>query len=346
MFKGIDFFSDTVTRPTKQMKLAMLEAELGDEQKGEDPTTLRLEEKLAELTGKTAAMFFPSATMANEVAISMHCERGEELIADEHCHLFLAEGGGPAVHSGVQTKIITTKHGIFSGEDIRKAYRWPKGPHYPLSKMVSVENTTNMGGGIPWTLSELDSVFEATGELNLKTHMDGARMFHASVALNLQVDRITSRFDSITVCFSKGLACPTGAVLCFEKEQQTKVRRLKQLFGGCMRQSGILAAACLYALDHHVDRLELDHQHAAILASGLREIPNIEVEEQERSTNMVFFHWKSKEVSPEQFLQSCIREGIRFSHVAETRFRAVTHIDITRKDIDTALNALRKIALQ
>lgn len=344
MFRGIDFFSDTLTRPSAAMKKAMFDAELGDEQKGEDPTTLLLEQRLAELTGHSAAMFFPCATMANQIAIRAQCEPGDELIAYQDCHLFLAEGGGTAVNSGVQAKPMATPNGIFTGDDVRAAYRWPKGPHYPVSKLVSVENTTNMGGGVPWTLAQLDSVFEAAKELNLKTHMDGARMFNAHVASGLPVRTITSRFDTVTVCFSKGMGCATGAVLCFDKSLWTKIRRLKQVFGGAMRQSGILAAACLYALDHHISRLQEDHDNAKLLAKGLLGLPFIEVENPEPGSNMLFFQWKSSSLSAEQFSELCTQKGVRFSQCGARRFRAVTHLDISTSQIHEAIKIVAEIS--
>ena len=247
----------------------MANAEVGDEQKGEDPTTLRLEERMAELLQHSAAMFFPSATMANEIAIRLQCSPGDELLAADDCHLFLAEVGGPAVHAGAVCKAIATPNGIFSGEDVRRHFRWAQGTHYPLSRLLSVENTTNMGGGVAWPKTMLDDVTATARELGLKLHMDGSRLFNAVTASGLSPGEIAAPFDTVTVCFSKGLGCPTGAILAFDKSHWQTVRRLKQLFGGAMRQSGILAAAALYALDHHVARLAEDHQHAQLLAEQL-----------------------------------------------------------------------------
>lgn len=344
MFKGIDFFSDTVTRPTEAMKKAMIAAPLGDEQKGEDPTTQQLEQTVAELLGHEAAMFFPSATMANEVAIQLLCDRGDELIAAENCHLFVAEAGGPAVHAGTQAKPIATQNGIFSAADVRTAYRQFKGPLYPASKLVSVENTTNMGGGIAWSQEALNDVLTVAQELELKTHLDGARLFNAATASGLSPKQIASRFNTVTVCFSKGLGCAAGAVLAFAKTHYGKVRRLKQLMGGSMRQSGILAAACIYALEHHVERLKEDHAHAKLLAAGLSaNIPHIQVLNNPPSTNMVFFEWNSPQMSPTQFLEKCIQNGLRFSQTGAKRFRAVTHLDIQTADVERALTIIKNI---
>ncbi|MGD9722203.1 MAG: low specificity L-threonine aldolase [Pirellulales bacterium] len=343
MFAGIDFYSDTITRPTRAMRQAMAEAEVGDEQKREDPTTLRLEERMATLLGKTGAMFFPSATLANEIAIRLQCSPGDELIAAEDCHLYFAEAGGPAIHSAVICKAIPTASGIFSGDDVRRQYRWPKGPHYPVSRLVSVENTTNMGGGVAWSKAQLQDVVSAAQELRLKLHMDGSRLFNAAVATALSPREIADGFDTVTVCFSKGLGCPTGAILAFDNVQWDTVRRLKQLFGGAMRQSGILAAACLYALDHHVERLAEDHANARRLAELLSTIGALEVESRAPSSNMVFFRWRSTACGDREFLDRCVAQGVRFSHVGANRFRAVTHMDVSAADVEQAANIVREI---
>ncbi len=341
MFHGMDLSSDTVTRPTEAMKKAMLAAELGDEQRGEDPTTRRLEERMCELLGHSDAMFFPSATMANQIALRLLSEPGDELIAAEHCHLFFAEGGSPAIHSGLMARPIRTENGIFTGDDVRTAYRWLQGPHYPISKIVSIENTTNMGGGCAWTESQISSVLSAANELNLSTHLDGARLFNASLSSGLSVKEIASEFDTATVCFSKGLGCPMGAVLVFDAIHRVKVRRLKQIFGGAMRQSGILAAACLYALDNHVVRLVEDHSNAQLLAVGLSDIPGIEVETFAPASNMVFFRWTAAKGSIDEFQDACLRNGVRFSRVGPRRLRAVTHLDLSKKQIEEAIRVIR-----
>ena len=344
MFKGIDLYSDTLTKPTEAMRRMMAGAEVGDEQKGEDPTTLALEEKVAKLLGKSAARFFPSATMANEVAIRLHCEHGDELIAYEHSHVLFAEVGGPAVHAGVQARPIRTPTGIFSAEDVRDAYRSIQGTHYPISKLVAVENTTNMGGGCAWAADEIDSVVNAAEELKLKTHLDGARLFNAVVKEGYSPERVASRFDTITLCLSKGLGCPVGALLAFEVDQLDRVKRLKQLMGGAMRQSGILAAAGIYALDNHVERLREDHSNACRFAERVREeVPALEVENYPPATNMIFFKLVATSVTPEQFLSNCEKNGVRFSHADANRFRAVTHLDISQSDIDSAVDIVKAV---
>lgn len=343
MFKGIDLFSDTVTRPTAAMKNAMLEAEVGDEQKREDPTTYKLEEMVAELLGHDAAMFFPSATMANEIAIRLLTEPGDELIGAENCHLFVAEAGAPAVHSGVMTRAIRTESGIFSADELRKTYRTAHGPHYPRSKMLSIENTTNLGGGIAWQNDAIHSVLQAAKELKLKTHLDGSRLFNAAVKTGTPSAKIASQFDAVTLCLSKGLGCPVGAMLAFNKNDYEKVRRLKQLWGGAMRQTGILAAAGIYALKHHIERLADDHSNAAHFAKEVAKLPQFLIENKLPSTNMVFFSWQGKNMSPSQFLEACLAKGLRFSQVDENRFRAVTHLDVSKGDIDKAIEILKQL---
>ncbi len=343
MFKGIDFYSDTMTKPTPPMLRQMVEAPVGDEQKGEDPTTIALEEKTAELLGKTAAVFLPSATMANQIAIQLHCNRGDELLAAENCHLFFAEAGGPAIHSGVMSRPIATPTGIFTGEQVKKTFRYWLGPHYPVSRLLSVENTTNMGGGLAWAKDELDSVLEAAKDLKLKTHLDGSRLFNAVVKTGLSPKVIASGFDSTTLCLSKGLGCPVGAVLAFDKEHSEKVRRLKQLMGGALRQSGILAAAGLYALENHVHRIKEDHDNATLLAQGLEGIAHLYVEKHPQATNMVFFRWVSKKISDQDFRKRLLDRGVRFSHVDPNRFRAVTHLNLAKADIEKAIGIIRSI---
>lgn len=345
MFKGIDFLSDTQTRPTEAMKRAMMSAEVGDEQENEDPTTLKLEEKTAQLLGHSGAMFFPTASMANQVALRLLSSPGDELVAAHNCHLFFAETGGPAIHSGLMLKPIPTTDGTFTGEEVRKHFRWGTGPHYPETRLLSVENTTNMGGGVAWSREKLDSVTEAAKALGLKMHLDGARLFNAAIASGMSAKEIAGRFDTATICLSKGLGCATGAVLVFDKAHWTKVRRLKQLMGGALRQSGYLAAAGIYALDNHLSRLAEDHKNAARLAELLsQDVPHVTVETLKPSTNMVYFHWTSKTVPTETFLKECEKKGVRFGEVEPTRIRAVTHLDISSADIEKAAQVVREVS--
>jgi threonine aldolase len=322
----------------------MMNAELGDEQKGEDPTTRELEEVAADMLGQKAAMFFPSATMANEVALRLLCEPGDELIAAESCHYFFAEAGGPAILANVMARPIRTETGIFTGQDVRDTYRWSRGPHYPVTKLVSIENTTNAGGGYAWKPEEIANVLTTAKELNLKTHLDGSRLFNAVVKTQTTAKQIASPFDAVTLCLSKGLGCPVGAILAYPAEDFAKVRRLKQLFGGAMRQSGILAAAGIYALKNNIARLAEDHENAEFLAQQMHhEIAEIRVENIKPSTNMVFFEWQGTNMTATEFLDRCVEHGIRFSHFGQNRFRAVTHMHVTREDVKKVIETLKKV---
>jgi threonine aldolase len=344
MFKGIDLFSDTMTIPSRTMREAMMDAEVGDEQRGEDPTTERLEKEAAALLGLSSAIFLPSATMANEIAILLHCGRGDEVIAAENAHIFVAEAGGPGFHSGVQARPIETKNGIFDAESVRSRFRPFVGPHFPVSKLVVVENTTNMGGGIPWPIDTLNGVLKMSKELGLKTHLDGSRLLNASVKLNVSPKELAGEFDTVTLCLSKGLGCAVGALLAFHEKEFARVRRLKQVMGGAMRQSGILAAAGLYALENNIERLKDDHDRAVLLAKLISEkVPELVVENNPPETNMVFFRWQGNGPS-EQFLEKCVPQGLRFSMVGENRFRAVTHLNIEKKDIERAVNIMKQVS--
>ncbi len=346
MFTGVDLSSDTATQPTLKMKQAMMEAPLGDEQKEEDPTTEALQKTVAELLGFEKSLFFPSATMANQVAIALLCNPGDVLIAAENCHLFTAEAGGPAIHSGVMTRPIQTKTGIFTAEDLLNACAGKRtGRHYPVSTCISIENTTNLGGGLAWDLETLSSVLRMAEELKLKTHLDGSRLFNAAIKLGVKPKELTFGFDTVTICLSKGLGCPIGAVLSFPTIYFEKAMRLKHLFGGALRQSGILTAAGLYAIKYNISRLAEDHALATVFAHRLKaEIPQIEVEFHPQSTNMVFFSWNGKQLLPDQFYEKCFEKGIRLSRVSANRFRAVFHLGINSQMLSCVVDDIKEVS--
>lgn len=343
MFQGIDLYSDTGTRPSAAMKQAMVDAPLGDEQRGEDPTTRKLEERMAALLGKQTALFLPSSTMANQIAILLHCQRGDELVAAENSHIFFAEGGAPAIWAGALARPIETQSGIFSGEQVRSKFNAARSPNYPVSRLVVCENTTNMGGGIAWKLAELQSVWDACRELNLRTHLDGSRFFNAAASTGESPARLAAGFDSVTICLSKGLGCPAGALLAFESRHWDTVRRWKQCMGGSLRQSGMFAAAGLYALDHNLAGLADDHANARRLAEGFSGLKGIEVEDTSPSSNMVFFRLRSG-MQPAAFSALCESKGFRFSRVGDDRFRAVTHLDVSAAAIDRVISGMKEIA--
>ena len=337
----IDLFSDTVTRPTQAMLQAMMAAQVGDEQRGEDPTTLALEQQVAQMLGQQAATFLPSATMANAIAIQLFCGPGDEVLSAENGHVLNYEAGGAAVHARAAVRSIPTWTGIFGSNAVLARLR-PDSPHAPRPRLVVVENTTNAGGGRPWPVEELDGVVSAARQHGLHLHLDGSRLFNAAVALNLPPSRIASPFDSVTVCLSKGLGCPVGAVLAHSQARAGQVRRLKQLMGGAMRQSGILAAAGLYALEHQVGRLADDHRRARQLAEGLLELPQLVVERVPLRTNMVFFEVPDRH-SPDQLEQGLAADNIRLSRMHARRFRAVTHLDFDDHQLEQVLRAFRRL---
>lgn len=343
MFQGIDLFSDTATRPSHAMKQAMMDALVGDEQQGEDPTTLRLEERMAQLLGKERALFLPSATMCNQIAVKLLCEPGDEAIGAESCHIFMSEGAGAAFHAGVQARPIRTEDATFDGAAVLDHVR--TGPWHlnPRSALVIVENTTNAGGGVPWPKDKLLSVRAVAKERGLQLHLDGARLFNASVATGTAIRELASGFDTITVCFSKGLGCATGAILAFDQKHWVRARRFKQIFGGALRQSGMLSAACLFALDHYVADLARDHENAQALAEGLSKNRAVLVLNMRPQSNMVFFSVDAERLMPDKFLSECARLNVRFSRVGTNRFRAVTHRDVSRAQIDEVVGVVAKV---
>ena len=313
----------------------MASAEVGDEQRHEDPTTSRLQGVAADLLGHEAALFLPSATMGNVVALRTHLRPGDEFIAEKNAHLVIWEGGGYAALAGAAVNVVETKRGIFSGEQVRQAIR-PDDPHYARTRLVCVENTHNAGGGSVWTESELTDVTRAARENGLALHLDGARLLNAAVASGRPTREIGARFDSVTLCLSKGLGCPIGAVLAGSQAFIDAAWRSKKLLGGSMRQSGILAAAGLYALEHNVKRLEEDHVNARRLAEGLAEIPGVQVDVTRVQSNLVFFSVDGWADAGEQLEAQGVRVG------TGNRLRAVTHLDVSADDVERVIVAARR----
>jgi threonine aldolase len=333
----IDLRSDTATRPTPGMRAAIAAAAVGDEQKREDPTVNELEERAARLLGQEESIFLPTATMANQIALRLHTQLGDELIGEENCHVFISELGGPAVHSGVVTRGLPGVAGRYTVEQVRAAYRVPA-IHSPRTRVLWVENTHNASGGRIWPLEEIDDLRALALELDLRFHLDGARLLNAAVATEIDAAEIGGRFDTVTLCLSKGLGCPLGAILAGRSEVMGDARRFKHLFGGAMRQAGIVAAAGVYALDHHVDRLAEDHLRAKRLAVGLAEA-GLAVDPDRVETNFV-----QVDVAPLTKTEAMLRlaeEGVGLSAtIHPTVLRAVTHLDIGDEDIDAALDAI------
>jgi threonine aldolase len=341
--KRIDLFSDTKTKPTAEMRRFMMAAEVGDEQKDEDPTVLKLCAMVSELLGKESAMFLPSGTMCNEIAIHVHCRPGEEVICDETAHIVIAEAGGPAALSGVMVNPIRGTRGIYTAEQLRATVR-AESRYAPRSRMVEVEQTSNLGGGSVWPLKTIQEVAKTAREFGLKLHMDGARLFNAVVKSGVSAKAYAEPFDTAWVDFTKGLGAPVGAVLAGPRDFIREGWRFKQQWGGAMRQAGIIAAAGIYALEHHVERLSIDHENAQRLAQGLANLRGIDLDPKQVETNLVFFRLKPESGWSAPDLARAVKEqGIEIGAFGPTLIRAVTHLDVSREDIDTALGVIERI---
>ncbi|MBJ7522168.1 MAG: aminotransferase class I/II-fold pyridoxal phosphate-dependent enzyme [Solirubrobacteraceae bacterium] len=337
----VDLRSDTATRPTPQMRAAMAAAEVGDEQRFEDPQVNALCERVAELLGQEAAVFLPSGTMCNAIAFRLHLDRpGSEAILHRTAHPILYEGGQPAAYSAGMVCPIDSPDGTFTGDDVRAAVHDPANRYAPLSRLVNVEQTANEPGGRIWPLERIDDVLAAAREHDLRTHLDGARLLNAVVATGVPADRWAGGFDTAWLDFSKGLGAPMGACLAGSKEFIERAWRLKQMTGGALRQAGIVAAGALHALDRHVDRLADDHTRATTLAEGLAQLPGITIDPSIVETNIVRFDV----ADPPAFCAELREHGVLMAPLNATTVRAVTHLDVDDDGIDTALVALSRIA--
>jgi threonine aldolase len=333
----IDLRSDTLTQPTAEMRRAIAEAVVGDEQKREDPTVVALEERAATLLGHEEAVFLPTATMANQIALRTLTEPGDEVVAEAMAHVFLYELGGPAVHSGLAMKSLPTEHGIFTAEQVRDAVSPPGDLHAARTRLVCIENTHNGGGGRVWPLAHLREVVAEARSHGLSVHLDGARLMNAAVASGTPAAEYGREFDTVTLCLSKGLGCPLGAVIAGSQERMAKARRFKHLFGGAMRQAGIVAAAGIYALDHHVDRLADDHANARRLADGLAGA-GLPVDPDQVETNFVLLDASRLGLTADDGVARLRAGGVLVSFAARKDvLRAVTHLGISAEDIDEAV---------
>jgi threonine aldolase len=335
----VNLFSDTQTRPTEGMRRAIAEAEVGDEQRFADPTTTRLQERVAELLGQEAALFLPSGTMCNQIAIRLHTRPGgDELIAAANSHPVNYEAGGPAMFGSAMVRTIDAPTGVFEPEQFEAAIR-PAGDRYaPRSRLVSVEQTTNLGGGRVWPLDAVRNVLEIARAHDMRAHMDGARLMNAVVASGTSAAEWAGGFDTAWIDFTKGLGAPVGAVLAGSGELIDEAWRYKQMIGGALRQSGIVAAGCLYALDNNVERLAEDHENARLLAEGLTELPGFEV--QRPDTNIVI----AEVADAPQIVGELWDRGIEVTPMAPTLIRCVTHLDVDAEGVERALVAFREVA--
>jgi len=336
----IDLRSDTVTQPTPEMRRAMAEAAVGDDVLGDDPTVIELEKRTAQVLGKQAAVYMPSGTMTNQVAIRAYTEPGDEILIEATAHSYFYEAGGPGALSGVMCRLIQGRRGIFTAEQVRAALR-PRNYHFPPSKLVCVENTHNRGGGSIWPIETIREVEAAAREAGLKTHLDGARLWNASVATGVAEREYARHFDSVSVCFSKGLGAPVGSVLAATAEFIERARRFRKMFGGGMRQAGIIAAGAVYALAHHRDRLAEDHANAKALAGGICELPGVELDVKDVETNIAVVRVTSM---PAADLAARLRAaGVGVLATGPDTIRAVTNLMVSADDIAAAIDAFRQV---
>ena len=338
MPKVIDLRSDTVTKPTPAMRRAMAQADVGDDVFGEDPTVNRLQERAAELFGREAALFVPSGTMGNQIAIKVHTQPGDEVILEEASHIFNSEMAMMAAFSGVIPRPIPSERGWLRWEQIESAIR-PNVYYYAQTRLICLENTHNFKGGSIYPLEWAREIIEKAHERGLKVHLEGARIFNAAVATGRSVKELTEGFDSVMFCLSKGLGAPVGSMLVGSAEFIEKARRVRKMLGGGMRQVGILAAAGLYALEHHIEHLAEDHENAQILAQALREIPEVRLEPVE--TNIIIF--ELTKTPAEKLITELKKRNILALAIGPRRVRLVTHLDVSRADVLRAACALQEI---
>ncbi|HLT49758.1 threonine aldolase family protein [Aequorivita nionensis] len=323
----IDLRSDTVTRPTQGMMQAIINAEVGDDVYKEDPTANKLEQRLAEMFGMDAALFFPTGSMANQAAIKMHTQPGEQLIADKWAHVYNYEGGGVSFNSGVSCKLLDGNRGMITAAQVEENINPPDFYHSPLTSLVCLENTTNKGGGACYDFSEIEKIRKVCDKHGLGFHLDGARIWNALVAQKQNPKDYGKIFDTISVCLSKGMGTPMGSVLIGKKEIMKKAMRVRKVLGGGMRQIGFMAAAGIYALDNHLERLEEDHKKALEISEMLLKQPYIKKVEP-TETNIVIFYL-TETVSEEKFMNDLLQKNIKISGMGQGKLRIVTHLDYT-----------------
>ena len=334
----IDLRSDTVTKPSKEMKTFMMDAVLGDDVFQDDPTVKELEEKTATMFGHEAGLFCSSGTMTNQIALMVYLRPGDEVICSSEAHIYNYEGGGIARNSGASARLINRNSGIVYLDEIIDNIN-PDDIHYPVTNLVALENTINRGGGICYPISEIEKISKFCESKNIPLHLDGARLFNALVKTEVKTNYIGPLFDSISICFSKGLGAPVGSVLVGSKEFIHKARRVRKVIGGGMRQVGMLAAAGIYALENNIERLAIDHQHADLLAEGLRnctwidKVMNVE-------TNIVIGYMKEG-FQNSNFVEKLQKLGVSIVSFGKGRIRMVTHLDVTKEDVDKVISLLK-----
>jgi len=336
----IDLRSDTVTKPTEAMRQAIASAEVGDDVLGDDPTVITLERRTAEILGKPAAVYMPSGTMTSQVAIRAHTEPGDEILIEATAHSYFFEAGAPAGISGVMCRLIQVNRGIFTTDQVLAALR-PKNLHFPPTKLLCVENTHNRGGGSIWPIETIAEVVQAARQGNLRTHLDGARLWNAAIATGLSEADYARYFDTVSVCFSKGLGAPVGSALAGPQEFIHRARRFRKMLGGGMRQAGIIAAGALYGLQYHRQRLPEDHANAKRLAEGLARLPGLKIDPAAVETNILFFHVTA--TSAADLVAKLKERNILMQAAGSDLIRAVTHLDVSSDQIDQTLESFHQI---
>ena len=341
MRQEINLISDTITRPTPEMLEAMMEAEVGDDVFGADPTAQRLQEKIADVFGVEAALFFPSGTMANQTAIKLHTQPGEQMICDKWAHVYNYEGGGASFNSGVSCKLIDGHRGMFTAEQVEASINPPHDYHQAQTRLVAVENTTNKGGGACWSFDQLLRIEKVCRKHALGYHLDGARLFNALVEKGEDPKIYGKVFDTISVCLSKGLGAPVGSVLLSDEKTIRRAVRIRKLFGGAMRQVGYLAAAGIYALDNHVERLSEDHRRARLLGLALESCSYVRKVEP-IDTNIVIFNLED-DVNESTFLKAMSDKNILMITMGQGKLRLVTHLDFTDDMLEIVVKELKEL---
>lgn len=338
----INLISDTVTRPTPGMLDAMMNAKVGDDVFKEDPSVNQLEEKVAQLFGMESALFFPSGTMTNQTAIKLHTQPGEQLICDKYAHVFNYEGGGVSFNSGVSCRLVDGNRGMMTAAQVEAAINPPDFYHSPLSTLVCIENTTNKGGGACWDYKELEKIKSVCDHHQLGYHLDGARLWNALVAKGENALQYGSIFDTISVCLSKGLGCPVGSVLVGTQEMIKKAIRVRKVLGGGMRQAGFLAAAAIYALNHHLERLAEDHARAKEIGTGLSTLKYIKKVEP-IETNIIIFEIDEQFLTGDDFTSKLLQNDIHIISMGQGKLRMVTHLDYTNAMQDRLMSILSRL---
>jgi threonine aldolase len=338
----IDLRSDTVTRPTPGMRAAMATADVGDDVFREDPTVNRLEERVAEFLGKEAALFVPSGTMSNQLCVKAHTQPGDELLCDVDCHIYNYEAGGPAQLSGVTCRPIKGDWGILDVTQLEGLIR-PDDPHQVRTRLVCLENTHNRGGGKVYPIEKIEAIAAWTHRHNLLLHLDGARLWNAIVATGIPGREWARHFESVSVCFSKGLGAPVGSALAGPKDFVAKARRLRKLFGGGMRQAGVLAAAALYAMEHHIDRMAEDHQNAQMIAQAVTETPGLRLAPPEVETNLIWIDVDPSLGTAKEVSARLREHGVMIHPLGQQRLRACTHLDVSRQQAERTAEVIRTV---